>query len=644
MKQKVLGDYNIIKTIGHGPLGTVYLAEHRFMKKQYAVKVLSEDLSSDRGFIQRFEEDVRQLATLEHPNLVKIHNISFSDGKYFIVMDCIVDELGETTNALQYLSTLENGFKEADLKSVLTQIASALDYLHSKQVADRHIIHRGIKLNNILISKKGGEIRAYLSDAGLTRIIGTKKMLSKTYKVLADSLGQQDLISGEASYDNVGNEKFDRLQSSFLQNFYFLAPEQKASSDKASITASADVYAFGILTYYLIMHEFPEGIFEMPSVGYPAYNLNWDALIVKCLRRDPLSRPPKLVDALESLLNKTSGESKNTQNIEVKKSTFEGKTISTEELVKMRCGNDKEETLSKCSNSDGSVVEREPALKPILKKSEAEFPKYDPDPASAFKIDPSVTHYVPAPVYKQQIEPLHTDMVIIQGGEFSRGSDDGNRDENPRHNIFIDSFAMDIHQVSNEQFIRFLEFMGGEKNGNNKDLIRLRESRIKRSAGNLNIESGYNKHPVVGVTWYGAVAYAKWVGKRLPTEAEWEVAAKAGDDHSIYSVDGDIEKSKANYFSSDTTAVMSYLSNGSGLYDMAGNVYEWCQDWYDYNYYEVSKQEPENPTGPLQGVYRVLRGGCWKSLQEDLRCSHRHRNNPGTVNKTYGFRCASGVE
>ncbi len=75
----------------------------------------------------------------------------------------------------------------------------------------------------------------------------------------------------------------------------------------------------------------------------------------------------------------------------------------------------------------------------------------------------------------------------------------------------------------------------------------------------------------------------------------------------------------------------------------SGNVYELCQDWYGYNYYEASAQEPQNPTGPIQGVYRVLRGGCWKSLKEDMRCSHRHRNNPGTVNGTCGFRCASDV-
>lgn len=106
----------------------------------------------------------------------------------------------------------------------------------------------------------------------------------------------------------------------------------------------------------------------------------------------------------------------------------------------------------------------------------------------------------------------------------------------------------------------------------------------------------------------------------------------------------EMDKSKANFFSSDTTPVMSYPSNVLGLYDMAGNIYEWCQDWYGYDFYESSALEPDSPIGPPQGVYRVLRGGCWKSLKEDLRCAHRHRNNPGAINSTYGFRCAKDVK
>lgn len=89
-----------------------------------------------------------------------------------------------------------------------------------------------------------------------------------------------------------------------------------------------------------------------------------------------------------------------------------------------------------------------------------------------------------------------------------------------------------------------------------------------------------------------------------------------GLENVLYPNGDDIEKTQANFFSADTIAVMSYAPNTYGLYDMAGNVYEWCHDWYGYNYYESSVQEPENPKGPLQGVYRVLRGGCWKSLKK----------------------------
>src|SRR5690606_7620573 len=118
----------------------------------------------------------------------------------------------------------------------------------------------------------------------------------------------------------------------------------------------------------------------------------------------------------------------------------------------------------------------------------------------------------------KHIQPLQTEMAVISGGKFFRGSKDGNRDEVPRHQITLPSYAIDVHPVTNEQFVRFLEVMEGEKDSNHLDIIRLRDSRVKRSGGKLSIESGYAKHPVVGVTWYGAVAYAKWVGKRLPTE------------------------------------------------------------------------------------------------------------------------------
>ena len=104
MTSRVLGDYKLLKQIGQGSLGTVFLAEHRFMKKQYALKILPEELAQDKTFVQRFEEEVTRVAALDHPNIVKVHNISYVEGCYFLVMDCVVDPLGETTNLSQFMA------------------------------------------------------------------------------------------------------------------------------------------------------------------------------------------------------------------------------------------------------------------------------------------------------------------------------------------------------------------------------------------------------------------------------------------------------------------------------------------------------------------------------------------------------------
>ncbi|MFV0339381.1 MAG: SUMF1/EgtB/PvdO family nonheme iron enzyme [Parachlamydiaceae bacterium] len=611
IEPKALGDYQIIKKIGQGSLGSVYLSEHRFIKKPFALKMLPEELAQDRTFIQRFEEEIGILASLDHPNIVKIHNISFSQGNYYLVTDCIVDQHAETTNLGQYLTALDKKLDEAQIYNLLMQVAQALDYAHSKKIGGKSLVHRGLKLNNILVGKGKNGIELYLSDFGLTRIVGTASVLTRTYKTVGESIGLQQNVLQKSGMDRypsapIDGQKLTPLHISFLQTYSFLAPEQKRLDHHYPVDIHADNYAFGVLAYYMLTGEFPEGLFPMPSELDSKLRWNWDALISSCLQTNPAKRPELLVPALESVQFKS-------------------------------------ENYSHAAPVEPIEREQKEGLKPIFHRPQIERPNTDIDPAAIFQIDTTVKNYVPEPKEERNIQPMLTEMAVVNGGTFYRGSVDGNRDEMPRHQVHLASFAIDVHPVTNEQFVRFLEVMGGEKDGNHNDIIRLKDSRVKRSGGKLSIESGYAKHPVVGVTWYGAIAYAKWVGKRLPTEVEWETAARGGVDNSLYPTGDDIEKNQANFFSSDTTAVMSYAPNGYGLYDMAGNVYEWCQDWYGYNYYESSIQEPDNPQGPLQGVYRVLRGACWKSLKEDLRCSRRHRNNPGTVNGTYGFRCAADV-
>ncbi len=614
-----LGDYNLQRLLGSGAFGDVYLAEHRFIKKPYALKVLPESICSDAAFLRRLEEDVHSIALLDHPNIVKIHNVTCAEGRYFLVMDPIVDSLGETMHLERYLSLKGRSLSEGDYISILQQVASALDYAHEKTLGGRPLFHGALKLTNLLVKADGEGVRIQLSDFAMTRLLGEGISFSRLCEQMATSFSP--------------SEQAMRACHQFISAFGFLAPEQK-TLETGGGDQKIDTYSFGALAYYLLARRVPEGCFELPSKLLPDAVGNWDNLVLRCLQTHPRERPVHLVHAMEECLKapKMSGEDL------LSLSQIEEKLDST---LQMAFEFKEEPAAAGVVQTEES---HEETLKPVLRPGEIARPEYEPDPGAIFQRDLLVSHYVPKKVEIKEVEPILSEMIVIPDGIYQRGGNGGARDEMPRHPVTLSSFAMDVHPVTNEQFVRFLEAMGGEKDSNNNDIIRLRDSRIKRSGGKLVIESGYARHPVVGVTWYGATAYAKWIGKRLPTEAEWEAAATCGQEGSVYTTGKEIERSQANFFSSDTTSVMSYPANGSGLYDIAGNVYEWCEDWYAYNYYDASVVEPDNPTGPQQGVYRVLRGGCWKSLKEDLRCSHRHRNNPGAVNGTYGFRCAADTQ
>jgi len=553
-----IGDFGVIQKLGADLFGVRYLAEHRYLKRLFILRELPQEMATDARFITRFENEVRLSGALEHPHIIRMHDATNIDGAFYIISEA----MEERADLNAFLNSHPD-LTEEEIFQIAGQMASAIDYAHAASV-----VHGGIRLANVLVDDSNGKLSVLLDEFALTRVIGAVSILRHLYSHVAE------------------------LNKSFLLDFAFLAPEQREGKDDPR----SDVYAFGVLLYYLLMKRIPEGFFEMPSARHRVLKYNWDLLLFHCLQQDKEKRPSSLLQSVQDLLAP--------------------KTILPAILSE---------------------------LKPVLNPTELTKPEFIDDPASLFVVDTVVGRYQPQAQEVTKAEPLLTDMAIIHGGHYLRGSQQGGRDEIPRHQIILKSFAIDTHPISNEQFARFLEAMGGEKDVNNNDMIRLRDSRIKRSAGKINIESGYAKHPVVGVSWYGAVAYAKWVGKRLPTEAEWEIAATGGSEENVYPTGKEIERSQANFFSSDTTAVMSYPANGYGLYDMAGNVYEWCYDWYEFHYYDISVQEPQDPKGPLQGNYRVLRGGCWKSLKEDLRCAHRHRNNPGTMNATYGFRCAADV-
>jgi len=599
MMQRQIGDYVLQQLLGRGSMGETFLAQHRFLQQPYVLKLLPTQLSADEAFIRRFEKEVAALSKLKHPHIASIHNASRAEDLHFLIAEPILD----AASLDQYLAQRGSLLSEEEVLRIALQIASALDYAHTE--LNPPIAHGSIKLSNIILKEAQGEMQAYLTDFGLSQIIGPLTALGRTYSSVISTLaaGASLLPSLEGKL------------TSFSQNYLFLAPEQKAPGSHLVNPCKSDVYAFGVLLYYLLTGELPEGYFELPSKKNPTLKYNWDLLICRSLQTDPLKRPQELSEKIGELPRY------NTAHTPPKAQLQKLKAIA--------------ETPSPAAAGG--------AARPVLKPKEIARPVFDADPGAIFQVQTAVATYKPLPQEEKEIEPMLTQMAIIPAGTYLRGSNHGGRDEMPRHAVHLNPFAIDVHPVTNEQFILFLEAMGGEKDANNSDIIRLRESRIRRSGGKLLIESGYSRHPVVGVTWYGAVAYAKWVGKRLPSEAEWEIASCGGREDCFFPSGKEIEKTEANFFSSDTTQVESYPPNGLGLFDMAGNVYEWCQDWYDFHFYDVSMQEPNNPKGPPQGVYRVLRGGCWKSSREDLRCAHRHRNNPGQMCGTYGFRCAADV-
>jgi formylglycine-generating enzyme required for sulfatase activity len=308
-------------------------------------------------------------------------------------------------------------------------------------------------------------------------------------------------------------------------------------------------------------------------------------------------------------------------------------------------------------------------------------------------------------------------MVLIPSGTFMMGSDnnESSQDEYPKHRVEIDSFYMDITEVTNAQFKKFVDATGYVTTAERKpdwdelkktlppgtpkpsdDMLVPASLVFKETKGPVQLNDysqwwnwvpdanwrhptgpgsnleGKDNYPVVHVSWFDAMAYCKWAGKRLPTEAEWEFAARGELINNIYPWgneqvnDG---KAKANSWEGKfpyhnekkdgyvtSAPVKSYMPNGYGLYDMAGNVWEWCSDWYNADYYKLLENKITiNPKGPDKSLdpddpytpKKSLRGGsflCNNSYCSGYRNARRMKSSPDTGLEHTGFRCVKDVK
>lgn len=221
------------------------------------------------------------------------------------------------------------------------------------------------------------------------------------------------------------------------------------------------------------------------------------------------------------------------------------------------------------------------------------------------------------------------DSVLIKGGKYLIGSDTKG-DHSPAHIVQISDFYIDKYEVTNSKYLKFCKSTGYK-------LPEFWESSMVRSG------PVFPNHPVVGVSWIDAIEYAKWCGKRLPTEAEWEFAARGGLKGRNYPLGDTISPSDGNYTESDKKGpveVGSYPSNGFALFDMLGNVAEWVWDRYDPDYYTSSPSK--DPKGPETGKFHVIRGGGWHTGPLCNRVFFRNALPANWVDFNVGFRCAQG--
>jgi formylglycine-generating enzyme required for sulfatase activity len=223
-------------------------------------------------------------------------------------------------------------------------------------------------------------------------------------------------------------------------------------------------------------------------------------------------------------------------------------------------------------------------------------------------------------------------MVLIPAGEFNMGKNStAPTDWQPEHRVKVNSFYMDKCEVTNQEYHNF---------------CMATKNPLPQFWSMKEFKSGldFPHYPVVGVSYSDAEKYAKWSGKRLPTEAEWEYAARGGLSDKNYPLGDQTDSTRINYGRKykGILEVGSFPPNGYGLYDITGNVWEWISDFYGSDYYASSPSE--NPKGPERGRFKVIRGGSWHSGAMCVQTFYRNGLSPSWVDFAVGFRCVKDVK
>ncbi|GEM_PF-541615 len=662
---QTLGNYRLYESIGAGGMAVVYRAEQLVVHRIVAMKVLSAMLSDDDEFVTRFRREAETAARLEHPHIVPVYDFGAQQGILYVVMRYLPG--GSLSQRLKRLGIPSL----ADTADLLTQIASALDYAHKNGV-----IHRDVKPANIMLDEEG---RAYLGDFGIARILNSAAASAVTtgigtpaYMAPEQFVGQAidtrtDIYSlGVMLYVlTVGKLPFEadsQMGVAYLHlNTPPIAPTEvkpelpPAVSDvilKALAKAPGERYATAgalaaafseavntgqteqtIRTPYFVRPlpsaeekgtlkpitppSRPSALppvqpaWQLPEASSPLLDTQ-PSKPVK--RRVPLLAGLLILLCLGGLALLLVAVPRLSQLI-VRSATLTVVAVAGSPTAATGRGTTTPVTTTTVSRIPPDTGTRSPATAP---------PTAPPITATM----PSASMPAP-PVATPIVGTTRTDehgvqQVWVPAGCFMMGSDPtqdpgAQQDEMPQHQVCISrGFWLDQYEVTNAAYQQFID-SGGYTHQEWWSDAGWEWIQSQKISGPLVVFGTTGaQQPRVGVSWYEADAYARWRGGRLPTEAEWEYAAR-GPESRLYPWGNTYQAGYANIdeqsiggqHNPHSVDVGSYEAGKSwvGALDMSGNVWEWTQDWYDANYY--LQRIRNDPTGPLTGTTKTLRGGSW---------------------------------
>jgi formylglycine-generating enzyme required for sulfatase activity len=705
---KTIGRYEIREELGRGGMAAVYLAYDPQLGREVALKLMDQQLSGDPAFAARFEREARTVAALEHSAIVSLYDYGDAEGWLYLVMRYMKGGSLKEEIARGPL-TLERSY------NVVRRIGRALDKAHQAG-----IIHRDLKPGNILLDEDResylsdfGIVKVakgdaeYLTETGQT--LGTFAYMSPEQVLGKELDGRSDIYAlGVVLYEMLtGKHPFGDVAttSGAMAVAHTQEPIPDVTADNPDLTAElipvvqkalakdpADRYASGAAMAAAIQAALSgTDVTKAAGAGAAAAAATATAkaaepppaqqpLREQPKRAQPPTRPPVRESAAQSGGQPPSGDAAPPAQAagDWKRNTpvwvFAVAGVAAILCLGLAaaagcfafgpCGQDDvpeatqivegptvtpTATHTPTAGSPGGGEVAPDTVTPTHTHTPTHTPTLTPTPTATATETPTAT---PSPT--PTLEPGATRIrpedgmteLYAPGGTFQMGTNPSadplvEDDELPAHEVTLDAFWIDQTEVTNEQYNR---------------CVTAGLCAQSRLANNSSFNAP--AQPVVGVTWLDAVTYCRWAGGQLPSEAQWEYAAR-GPENRIYPWGDLFNGGLVNFCDANCSAdwrnenfddgfgltapVGSYPGGASwlGAFDMAGNVWEWTADWYDPDYYE--NPETLNPTGPPTGAERVPRGGAWINIANGMRTADRHNVQPDSAQNEIGFRCVTSA-